>query len=214
MKCYLYLLVFIVRPSCVLANIIINSATSDDGIPISREDTEHTMHNATANKSENIKDYLTDRKPPVGSPEDENVDDIILRNKRLAPKFSPPHTVEFPLHNDTTIAEMTDSWLMTKILLDTKFYVGNNPLVRPVLQQDKTINVNITFYLHTVAEFDTAGQKMDLVGHFMVEWEDEMVRWEADEFGHISDVNYPLNGLWYPKLIIDKVGEITVHVFF
>lgn len=80
--------------------------------------------------------------------------------------------------------------------------------IRPRLNQSQSVLVDAYFVPNAIVNFDTTGQKMDVIGFFRVSWTDDITKWNASAFGGTNFLMVPLTDVWYPKLIIDKVSLV------
>lgn len=78
--------------------------------------------------------------------------------------------------------------------------------LRPRLNQSEPVNVFVHFIPNAIVSFDVTGQKLDVIGFFRVKWIDEVMTWNASEYGETKIIMLPIKNIWYPKLIVDKVS--------
>jgi hypothetical protein len=69
------------------------------------------------------------------------------------------------------------------------------------------VEVNTTFTLQSIIDFDTTGQRIDVMGFFTVSWYDEEMIWDPADYNDTKYIKLPLNTIWYPKLGISKVNN-------
>lgn len=92
-------------------------------------------------------------------------------------------------YNDTTM-------LMTDVL---KNYDRRQ---RPVLNQSEPVVVYVTFMIIAIQDFDEVSEKFSVVGLFAMVWKDDLITWDAKDYGGTYSTMLELDDIWYPKLVL------------
>ncbi|XP_060579757.1 neuronal acetylcholine receptor subunit beta-4-like [Ruditapes philippinarum] len=79
--------------------------------------------------------------------------------------------------------------------------------IRPRIDQSHVVNVNTTFVPQSVLHFDTSEQKFSVLGYFKIEWKDEVITWNPDDFAGTNYIKVPISEIWTPSLIILKAFD-------
>ncbi|XP_060554184.1 neuronal acetylcholine receptor subunit alpha-5-like [Ruditapes philippinarum] len=89
----------------------------------------------------------------------------------------------------------------TKDLL-TELFTSNsyNKKVRPIKDQDKEVNVTITFQISAITQFDEQEESLTTAGYLSVEWVDEMLAWATADHNGISRLIVPQDDIWKPDI--------------
>jgi hypothetical protein len=93
---------------------------------------------------------------------------------------------------------------MYKELLKDLFN-GYDTRVRPRINQSSSFEVNSSFTLTAIVEFDTTGQTIDIMGHFVITWIDEVLRWDPKDYELTHYISVNLKDIWFPKIEFSKV---------
>ena len=80
--------------------------------------------------------------------------------------------------------------------------------IRPRLNQSSTVEVNSSFTVTSIVEFDITGQSISVMGHFILIWFDELLSWDPNEYEHTNYITVTLKDIWYPQIEFEKVGVI------
>ena len=88
------------------------------------------------------------------------------------------------------------------IQLYESILLGYDKRVQPRKDQSDIINFKVTFFFQIIGitEFDTASQKLSILGFFDFEWIDEILSWEPKSHGSIKMAKLPLKDIWYPNI--------------
>ncbi|RUS86578.1 hypothetical protein EGW08_005659 [Elysia chlorotica] len=82
-----------------------------------------------------------------------------------------------------------------------------NPRIIPTLDQGSIINVSVEFSLISILALDDKRQELITNGFLGLEWEDEIVQWDPQEYGLTVMYVYPKD-VWRPRLILwNTLGE-------
>ena len=85
--------------------------------------------------------------------------------------------------------------------LQTDLLTGYDTSIRPRRNLSEAVEVNMTFTIHVVLEFDIASQKLTLMGFFLFYWVDEILVWNASDYNNIAMVQLPVQKVWTPNFI-------------
>lgn len=77
--------------------------------------------------------------------------------------------------------------------------------IRPRFNQSETVEVSTKFALNSIINFDTTGQRIDVMGYFLISWQDELLQWTPEDYERTNNIKLPLEKIWYPKLVLSKV---------
>ena len=83
-------------------------------------------------------------------------------------------------------------------------FLGYDKRVRPVRNQSQVVTVNFAFLLSNVIQFDTATQKLSVLGTFFFVWKDELLTWNPTDYGGLTEAKLPLKEVWAPTMVISK----------
>ena len=73
--------------------------------------------------------------------------------------------------------------------------------IRPRKNLSEPVTVNGSFSLTGVLDFDTASQKLSILGYFIFIWTDEMLVWNPLLHGQICEVKFPFGLIWNPSML-------------
>ena len=74
--------------------------------------------------------------------------------------------------------------------------IGYDRRVKPRKKQTDFVTVNFLFRILGITEFDTASQKLSILGFFYFQWRDDMLSWEPKSYGGIKVAKLPLKDIW------------------
>ena len=72
--------------------------------------------------------------------------------------------------------------------------------VRPVDDQNKAVEVNISTYLRGIISLDERSQRLTASFAFGISWNRDTMRWNKSEHGGINDVLFSPYDIWIPEL--------------
>ena len=84
---------------------------------------------------------------------------------------------------------------------------GYDKRVRPRANQSEALNVIFLFEIISITEFDTASQKLSILGLFYFQWNDEILAWNPYNYGGIRSAKFPRKEVWSPTMIISKAFD-------
>ena len=76
-----------------------------------------------------------------------------------------------------------------------------NKEVRPVLDQDDAVDVNITISIFNINSFDELSGTLELSLRIVLEWREERISWNESDYGMISSIHIPNKLLWAPRIL-------------
>ncbi|XP_052091293.1 acetylcholine receptor subunit alpha-like [Mytilus californianus] len=78
---------------------------------------------------------------------------------------------------------------------------GKNINLRPVLDHKSKVNINMSFHLIYIQEFNEVEGKLSLTGYFNISWVDQTLSWNSTENG-IEQFTFQEHIIWKPSFII------------
>lgn len=102
---------------------------------------------------------------------------------------------------------INDSNTLLTDLLD-----GYNVNVRPVTDQDSSVNVSVTLHMASIQEFDEVLERLSFTGMLVQEWEDPRMVWDPSQYGGAAKVVVPYTSVWVPELVMSTAAtsEVTI----
>lgn len=99
-----------------------------------------------------------------------------------------------------------------KTLNDTKTLLANlladyNVNVRPVANQDDTLNVSAEMYIKSIQEFDEVKGMFSFVGALMVTWMDVNMQWDPALYGGVNQATVSYKDVWIPEFILSSPSD-------
>ena len=86
--------------------------------------------------------------------------------------------------------------------------------VRPVRNQSHAVTVTFAFSLSNIIYFDTAYQRLSVMGTFFFFWNDEYLRWNYSSYGGLKVAKLPLSQVCtefrLPRNLIKKNGTTSL----
>ena len=79
--------------------------------------------------------------------------------------------------------------------------------VRPVLDQDDPVDVNITISIYNINSFDELSGTLELSLRVVLEWREERINWNESDYGNISSIHIPNKLLWTPRILLAKAAH-------
>lgn len=98
-------------------------------------------------------------------------------------------------------------WDTDRLYKDLIENSGYNKRSRPVLDQDGTVDVNITFSLIAIHTFDIISGELSVVGVMEFSWFDERMAWDPVEYNRTWSMLIPQTEVWKPHLILKNPFE-------
>ncbi|XP_076116896.1 neuronal acetylcholine receptor subunit alpha-7-like [Mytilus galloprovincialis] len=106
--------------------------------------------------------------------------------------------------------------------LHTTLLQNYNSEVRPGDNQLVPTNINVTFNLVAIQEFDEVDGKFAVIGFFEVTWVDSRMSWNPSDYNYTNTMLFSQNVVWKPTLLsinpfskIDQLGKdfMTVRYY-
>ena len=79
--------------------------------------------------------------------------------------------------------------------------IGYDKRVKPRMKQADFVTVNFLFRILGITEFDTASQKLSILGFFYFQWRDDMLSWKPESYGGLKVAKLPLKDIWSPGMM-------------
>lgn len=74
--------------------------------------------------------------------------------------------------------------------------------LRPVFEQFSVVKVNMNFSLDMIRSFDDVSGEISLLGTFEMNWLEERLQWNQEDYGNVSSLILPKQDLWHPDLFL------------
>ncbi|XP_062610149.1 neuronal acetylcholine receptor subunit alpha-6-like [Saccostrea cucullata] len=94
-----------------------------------------------------------------------------------------------------------------------------DPHVRPGTDRTNPLQINVTFYLFSIKEFDETISKFSITGGLAVSWIDDRLTWDPTNYGGIEVTVVPQKKLWIPYLVnmldynsLSEIGHQNMNV--
>ncbi|XP_033735711.1 neuronal acetylcholine receptor subunit alpha-9-like [Pecten maximus] len=84
---------------------------------------------------------------------------------------------------------------------------GYNKNMRPIDDQDGTLSLYIDMYLLSIKDFDEVSGTLNILGAFMIKWNDVSLVWDRASYGGLNKVYIEQNNIWLPKLYNIKASN-------
>ncbi|KAL6731984.1 hypothetical protein Aduo_002796 [Ancylostoma duodenale] len=107
------------------------------------------------------------------------------------------HAVPYPTENLTGERRYTDEQRLLYHLL--KDY---EKAVRPVRNASHTVTVRLGMTMTNIFDMDERNQVLTINVWLDQEWNDELLRWNPDDFGGIQSLRIPCDLIWLPDIVL------------
>ncbi|KAK6190686.1 hypothetical protein SNE40_002494 [Patella caerulea] len=77
-----------------------------------------------------------------------------------------------------------------------------NPRIRPLLNQSETITVSVLCHISAITDFDETLQKVSMTSWLDVKWRDELIAWNASEYGNVTKISPHPDDIWRPNVAL------------
>lgn len=105
---------------------------------------------------------------------------------------------------------ITGSTLTAEQNLQTTLLTGYKSNLRPGMNRSIPLDVNISFHIFSIKEFQESTGKFSVNGAFVLEWNDERLAWDPNSYDNLTMTNFPQNQIWIPNLVnINPFGDIS-----
>ncbi|XP_052703156.1 neuronal acetylcholine receptor subunit alpha-3-like [Crassostrea angulata] len=88
-----------------------------------------------------------------------------------------------------------------KNLVDTLFDSYSSK-VRPVVNQQHPLQLDVSFYVSSVNEVNEVDEKMVTTGYLELSWTDELLKWTPADYNNTDTIFVPQNDIWKPDLVL------------
>ncbi|XP_052773834.1 neuronal acetylcholine receptor subunit beta-3-like isoform X2 [Mya arenaria] len=75
---------------------------------------------------------------------------------------------------------------------------GYNKKVRPVANQNEPILVYCDFVLSSIIDFNEQEESLKVSGYLVLQWKDEFLTWDPDDYGGLDRLILPQDDIWRP----------------
>lgn len=83
-----------------------------------------------------------------------------------------------------------------------------NKHVRPVLQRNESVFVKFhRFHLYCIMDLDEKSQVMKTSGWLTISWKDQLLIWNASEYGGIEQTLISQDNVWKPDIVINNAVD-------
>ena len=84
--------------------------------------------------------------------------------------------------------------------------------LRPVLDHQTILNLTFNMKIWQIMEIDEKHQKITIQNYFQMRWVNEMLRWNPEDFGNITNVPVRPDQVWTPDVVLlncaDSEGDV------
>ncbi|KAK6022912.1 hypothetical protein OSTOST_11373, partial [Ostertagia ostertagi] len=74
--------------------------------------------------------------------------------------------------------------------------------VRPVRNASHTVTVRLGMTMTNIFDMDERNQVLTINVWLDQEWNDELLRWNPDDFGGIQSLRIPCDMIWLPDIVL------------
>uniref|UniRef100_K1R0E4 Neuronal acetylcholine receptor subunit alpha-3 n=1 Tax=Magallana gigas TaxID=29159 RepID=K1R0E4_MAGGI len=74
--------------------------------------------------------------------------------------------------------------------------------VRPVVNQQQPLLLDVSFYLSSINEVNEVKEKMVTTGYLDLLWTDELLEWTPADYNNTKQIFVPQNEIWKPDLVL------------
>jgi len=80
-----------------------------------------------------------------------------------------------------------------------ELFVDYNPTARPVINNKKTVVIDIQYSLQQIKQLDSRSQTLTSIGHLVLRWKDERLVWNASEENVPDELVINSKHIWTPE---------------
>ena len=84
-----------------------------------------------------------------------------------------------------------------------------NKLIRGVLDQQKTVDVNVTFNLLSIASVNEVEETVEAMGVLYIRWVDERLAWDPTNYNDTRVVHAFQNEIWKPEVVLANPANVV-----
>ena len=88
---------------------------------------------------------------------------------------------------------------------------GYNKKLLPLLEQNRTVNINVSFTLAILQDFNDITGEISFLGVFQLLWHEERFKWDPKQYGGQTEIIFPVDDVWKPQLIMANVEDRKTH---
>ncbi|XP_070570320.1 acetylcholine receptor subunit alpha-like isoform X2 [Ptychodera flava] len=101
--------------------------------------------------------------------------------------------------SSSEIGESSDQARLIKAIFDER---GYNAKIRPVRHRTTVTNVTMTLVLATIIDMDERNQALKSNMWVTLEWHDEFISWNPEDYGGIENFKVPSHDVWLPDVVL------------
>jgi hypothetical protein len=99
--------------------------------------------------------------------------------------------------------QVANTTLATQLLADLT--AGYDKRVWPAVNYTSdVVNIDISFWIRSIQDFDEQHGRFSVVGFFNVRWEDHRMAWNPELYGGIRTILMPADEIWVPNLLVSN----------
>ncbi|XP_048745961.1 neuronal acetylcholine receptor subunit alpha-6-like [Ostrea edulis] len=99
----------------------------------------------------------------------------------------------------TTVTSQTNENTQTLI---NAIFTNYSSKVRPVINQEQPLPLDVSFYLSSINDVDEVKEKLVTTGYLSLTWTDELLRWTPADYNDTVIIFIPQNDIWKPDLVL------------
>ncbi|XP_062615915.1 acetylcholine receptor subunit alpha-like [Saccostrea cucullata] len=99
------------------------------------------------------------------------------------------------------------STLQQQKTLQDKMLNGYKKTLRPVLNQDMPLIVNVSFKFHTIQDYNEVSGLFAFNGGLNLSWIDESIFWNPSDYGNATAARLPIDEIWIPNIGVRNPAE-------
>ncbi|KAH3730746.1 hypothetical protein DPMN_056739 [Dreissena polymorpha] len=94
-------------------------------------------------------------------------------------------------------------------LLRKTLFVKNeyDKIARPMRDQSNTTSVHVSLNIFVIYDIDEVTQTLKVSGSLLLNWVDENLMWEPDDFGGITTGVFPQEYVWKPGIALKNTVD-------
>lgn len=81
--------------------------------------------------------------------------------------------------------------------------------VRPIADLNMPMNINVSFALRAVVEFNEVSGELTVFGGLFINWNDEYIKWNPSQYGNITDISISVKKIWMPSFVLMNAADTT-----
>lgn len=84
---------------------------------------------------------------------------------------------------------------------------GYRKTLRPILDQDRPVIVNISFTFNNIHNYDEVSGLFAFTGRLYLSWKDESIGWDPKDYGNATATRLPVDEMWIPNIGVQNPAE-------